>query len=170
MVTPTDGPFYDDFQVGMDIPPLPPVTLTAADNVWYRALTGDQHMPSLDDRLFARLAGMEGPLINPGLVLQYSVGQTTNASRRAIANLYYRSLRMHRPVLAGDTLSTQTTVPGLKAARPKDAETRGRVWLGMETRSDAGVVASYERCVPLPCGGEAPGHDSDTPGPDEPQP
>ena len=122
MATPTDGPFYDDFHVGMDIPPLPPVTLTAADNVWYRALTGDQHMPSLDDRLFARLAGTQGTMINPGLVLQYSVGQTTNASRRAIANLYYRSLRVHRPVLAGETLSTHTTVLGLKDARPKDGE------------------------------------------------
>src|SRR5207249_4221227 len=63
-----------------------------------------------------------------------------------------------------------TTVLGLKDARPKDGEHRGRVWLGMETRSDAGVVAAYERCVLLPGRGEPPGHDSDIPGPDEPQP
>src|SRR6266550_722845 len=58
-----------------------------------------------------------------------------DANRRAIANLYYRSLHVHRPVLAGETLSTHTTVLGLKDARPKDGEHRGRVWLGMETRS-----------------------------------
>ena len=37
------GPFYEDFRVGATLPPLPSVTLTDADNVVYRAITGDQH-------------------------------------------------------------------------------------------------------------------------------
>ena len=34
-----DGPYYDDFELGMIIPPLPAVTLTEADNVAYRMIT-----------------------------------------------------------------------------------------------------------------------------------
>ena len=43
-----DGPYYDDFELGMIIPPLPAVTLTEADNVAYRMITGDQHFASAD--------------------------------------------------------------------------------------------------------------------------
>ena len=43
-----DGPYYDDFEAGMTIPPLPAVTVTEADNVAYRRITGDQHFASAD--------------------------------------------------------------------------------------------------------------------------
>ena len=170
MATTSDGPFYDDLHVGMVIPPLPPITLRPADNVVYRAISGDQHMLSLDDRLYARVSGGSGTLINPGLVLQYAIGQTTNATRWVIANLYYRSLRVHRPVTAGETLSTHTTVLGLSDSRPKDGQPRGKAWLGIETSSDAGVVAQYERCALMPCRGDAPGHRDDIPGPEAARP
>ena len=43
-----DGPYYDDFEIDMLIPPLPAVTMTEADNVAYRMITGDQHFASAD--------------------------------------------------------------------------------------------------------------------------
>ena len=37
------GPLYEDFSVGATLPPLPSITVTAADNASYRAVTGYQH-------------------------------------------------------------------------------------------------------------------------------
>jgi acyl dehydratase len=160
-----DGPFYDELTTGQTIPALPPLTLTAADNVVYRAITGDQHRPSADVRAWAAMGG-SGSMMNPGIVMQTAIGQTTGATRRAIANLYYRTVRVHRPVTAGETIWTTTTVLGLADASPKDGLHRGKVWLGIESRTDAGVVMTCERCALLPCaGGASPGHHADIPGP-----
>lgn len=175
-----DGPYYDDFEKGMTIPPLPPVTVTEADNVAYRMITGDQHRPSADRRLYAALTrrpaegstrGSTGSgLVCPGLVMQYSIGQTTNATRRAIANLYYRSVRIVRPVEVGETLHTTTTVLGLADSRPKGDQHRGKVWLGIETAGDGGPVAAYERCALVASRGPSPGHGDEIPGPSDPVP
>ena len=50
-----DGPYYDDFETGMTIPPLPAVTVTEADNVAYRRITGDQHFASADTVSYTHL-------------------------------------------------------------------------------------------------------------------
>ena len=162
------GPLFDDLVVGDEIPPLPPVTLTEADNALYRAVTGDQHLLSANVSAY-RSAGGRGALANPALVMQYSIGQTTNATRRAIANLYYRSVRVLRLVELGETLSTTTTVLGLRDASAKDGRKRGKVWLAIHTTGDAGPVAEYERCALLPARGEC-GHTDEIPGPSVPTP
>ena len=107
-----DGPYYDDFEAGMTIPPLPAVTVTEADNVAYRRITGDQHFASADRGAYQGISGSAKALVNPGLVMQFAIGQTTNATRKAIANLYYRSVRILRPVEVGETITTTTTVLG----------------------------------------------------------
>ena len=50
-----------------------------------------------DATKYRAASGGDGMLANPGLVLQYSIGQTTMATRQAIANLYYRSVRVRAP-------------------------------------------------------------------------
>ena len=135
-----DGPYYDDFEHGMTIPPLPAVTVTEADNVAYRMITGDQHFASADQDSYQQISGSSKALVNPGLVMQFAIGQTTNATRKAIANLYYRSVRILRSVEIGETLKTTTTVLGLSDAKPKDGQHRGKVWLGIETSTDRGPV------------------------------
>lgn len=161
---PLDGPFYDELAVGETIPALPPITFTDADNVIYRAITGDQHLPSVDRRCFAAMGG-SGALVNPGIVMQSAVGQTTGATRRAIANLYYRTVRIHRPVTVGETLWTTTKVLGLADASAKDGLHRGKVWVGIESRTEGGVVMTCERVALLPARGQAdPGHASPIPG------
>ncbi|MEI7546792.1 MAG: MaoC/PaaZ C-terminal domain-containing protein, partial [Actinomycetota bacterium] len=162
------GRLFEDFEIGGTIPALPPLTITEADNSIYRAVTGDQHRLAADVTAY-RAAGGKGSLANPGLVMQVSIGQTTNATRRAIANLYYRSVRVLRPVEIGQTLTTITTVLGLRDAAAKDGQHRGKVWLGIETRCEEGIVARYERCA-LVAGTLSPGHSSDIPGPSEPTP
>jgi len=162
------GPLFEDFEIGGTIPPLPPLTVTPGDNSVYPAVTGDQHRFSADAAAY-RAAGGTGTLVNPALVMQVSIGQTTNATRRAIANLYYRSVRVLRPVHVGQTLTTVATVLGLRDAQAKDGQHRGKVWLGIETRSEDGIVAQYERCA-LVAGTRSPGHTSEIPGPSDPTP
>jgi 2-methylfumaryl-CoA hydratase len=165
------GPFYEDFVVGATLPALPSVTLTDSDNAVYRAITGDQHALAADATLFRSVSGAGGRLANPGLVMQYSIGQTTMATRQAIANLYYRSVRALRPVELGETLSTTTTVLGLRDSAPKGGQHRGKVWLGITTHGDSGRAVEYERCALVRARGtEQPGHDDDIPGPTEPTP
>ena len=164
------GPMFDDFVVGATIPSLPSVTLTEADNAMYRAMTGDQHRFAADVAAYRAATGAGGALANPAVVMQYSIGQTTNATRRAIANLYYRSVRVLRPAEIGETLTTITTVLGLRDASPKDGQHRGRVWLGIRTTSDAGLVVEYERCALIPARTGPHGHADEIPGPSEPTP
>lgn len=165
-----DGPYYDEFAKGMTIPWLPPVTVTEADNVAYRMITGDQHLPSADRRLAAELTGREVAMVYPALAMQYSIGQTTNATRRAIANLYYRSVRILRTVDVGETLRTTATVLGLSDGKPKDGQHRGKVWLGIETVGSNGPVVRYERCALVAARTTSPGHADEIPGPSEPAP
>ena len=165
------GPMYEDFSVGATLPPLPSITLTEADNAIYRAITGDQHAMVADATKYRAASGGDGMLANPGLVLQYSIGQTTMATRQAIANLYYRSVRVLRPVEVGQTLSTVTTVLGLKDSAPKGDQFRGKVWLGITTSSDDGPVVEYERCALVRGRGPGqPGHADAIPGPSDPSP
>ncbi len=165
------GPMYEDFTVGAVLPSLPSVTLTEADNTIYRAITGDQHLLVSDTNRYRASTGHSGTLANPGLVMQYSIGQTTMATRQAIANLYYRSVRVLHPVELGQTLSTVTTVLGLKDSAPKGDQFRGKVWLGITTSADDGPVIEYERCALVRGRGRSqPGHDSDIPGPSDPSP
>jgi 2-methylfumaryl-CoA hydratase len=164
------GPFYEDFSVGATLPSLPSVTLTAADNTIYRAITGDQHALAADTSLYAAVSGhADSALANPGVVMHYAMGQTTMATRQAVANLYYRSVRSLRPVELGQTLSTVTTVLGLRDSTPKGDQHRGKVWLGIVTSSEDGPVLEFERCALIRGRTTGlPGHDDDIPGPSEP--
>ena len=162
------GPFFDELNTGETITPLPSLTLSDADNTFYRAITGDQHLLTADCGLYNEVSGSSGSLINPGLIMQVSIGQTTNATRKAIANLYYRSVEILRPVEIGETLSTSTVVLGLCDASPKEGLNRGKVWLGIETRSGEEIIARYERVALLPCNGDSPGHNDEIPGPTVP--
>lgn len=165
------GPLYEDFTVGATLPPLPSITLTDADNTAYRAITGDQHPLAADAAAYRAASGSSGSLVNPALVLQYSIGQTTMATRQAIANLYYRSMRVVRAVEVGETMSTTTTVLGLKDSSPKGDQFRGKVWLGITSSTEAGPVAEYERCALVRGRGPGqPGHADEIPGPSAPAP
>lgn len=165
------GPLYEDFTVGATLPPLPSVTIGSADNTLYRAITGDQHALAADSTLYRAATGRDAGLANPALVMQYSIGQTTMATRQAIANLYYRSVRVLRPVELGETLSTTTTVLGLKDSSPKGDLFRGKVWLGISSSTEHGPVVEYERCALVRGRGPGqPGHADEIPGPSDPTP
>ena len=163
-----DGPYYDDLSVGQVLPPQPGVTLDAGMAALYQSIVGERLALALDDRRSAAVTGRAERLASPGLVLSLAMGQSTVATRRVIANLFYRDVRLHRPVHIGETLHTVVTVRALADSSPRDGRARGKVLLGMVTTADDEVVGSYERCALLPArGSAAPGHADPipTPGP-----
>ena len=94
-----------------------------------------------------------------------AIGQSTLATQRVKANLFYRGLTYHRFPVIGDTLYTRTEVVGLKqnSAKPGRAPT-GLAALRMTTIDQADrLVLDFYRCAMLPLSPGAPdtGHADD---------
>lgn len=147
-----DGPYFDDLQVGQILDPAPAITIDAGLTAAYQAISGDPLALSLSQPLAEAVTGEPGALVNPTLALHVSIGQSTVATRRVIANLFYRGVRLLRPVRVGDTLLTTVEIRGLKEGRRRpDRAPRGTVLLGIRTLDQEGrPVADYERCPMLP--------------------
>ena len=160
---PLDGPYYDLLRPGMELPRQPGVTLDSGLCAVYQALTGERLPLVTDRRLCAAVTGSEQPLVSPGLVMALSVGHTTTISRRVIANLFYRDVRLLRPVHQGRTLETSVRVVAMRDARRRpDRPPRGMVLVSCESTADGRAAVTYQRCPLLPATGtELPGFDDD---------
>ena len=98
------------------------------------------------------MTGAATALAHPALVCDVAIGQTTLATQRVKANLFYRGLTFHRFPVIGDTLYTRTEVVGLKqnSAKPGRAPT-GLAALRMTTIDQADrLVLDFYRCAMLP--------------------
>ncbi len=146
---PEDGPYFDDFTVGETLPMAPAVTIGAGEVALYQSIVGDPLRVPLSHPLSSRTTGRAEPVVNPALVMHVSIGQSTVATRRVIANLFYRGVVLRRPVHLGETLSTTVVVRGLREnQRRADRPPRGMVLLGITTVDEAGgLVVNYERCA-----------------------
>src|SRR6478735_3551361 len=69
---------------------------------------------SLDTDLAHAVVGANTALAHPALVCDVAIGQSTLATQRVKANLFYRGLRFHRFPVIGDSMHTRTEVVGLK--------------------------------------------------------
>ncbi len=146
------GPYFEDFRIGQEYD-APAVTLTSGHAALYQAITGDRLPLPLDHHLSRRLTGLDRPLAHPMLVINLAIGQTTWASQRVKANLFYRGLVLRRPVLLGDTLRTTSRVVALKQNKTKPGRpATGIVALEMTSRNqDDEEVLHFWRCPMLPC-------------------
>lgn len=163
MTIPLDGPFYGDLAPGDELPRQPGVTIDSGMCAYYQAAVGERLPLSLDRRLSASVVGDARPLVSAGLVMQLSVGLSTTVSRRAIANLFYRGITVHRPVFVGETLETVVTVTACADGSSRPGRPgRGKVLVDIVTTADGEEAVTYERCPMLPAGdNEMPGHDDD---------
>ena len=147
------GPYFEDFAVGQIMPDAPAVTITAGHAAIHQALFGDRLRLPLDHPLSQRITGHDQPLANPSLVCNVAIGQTTYASQRVKANLFYRGLVFRRPVYLGDTIHTTTRVAALKQnlAKPGRPAT-GLVVLEMRVANQRDEeVLRFWRCPMIPC-------------------
>ena len=148
----TGGPHFDDLEVGQVFDAAPAMTLTAGAAAVHQSILGDRLRLALDAQLAYAVTGAPAPLAHPGLVCDVAIGQSTLATQRVKANLFYRGLVFHRFPVIGDTLFTRTEVVGLKqnSARPGRAPT-GLAALRMTTVDHIGrLVLDFYRCAMLP--------------------
>jgi len=108
------GNFFEDFSIGQTIRHATPRTMTAGEAAVYFALTGSR-CPSHSSEVVARTLGYAGRPLDDLLVFNTAFGKTVpDISLNAIANLGYADVRFLAPVYAGDTLSAESVVIGLK--------------------------------------------------------
>lgn len=160
---PLDGPYYDLLRPGEELTRQPGVTLDSGVCAVYQALVGER-LPLTQNRpLCEAVTGSPRPLVSPGLVMALSVGHTTTVSRRVIANLFYRDVRLPLPVFQGQTLETSVRVVAMRDGRRRaDRAPRGMVLVACESTADGAVAATYQRCPLLPAtGSDLPGFDDD---------
>jgi acyl dehydratase len=159
------GPWYEDLAVGQVFAEAPGLTLTDGHAALHQAILGDRLRLPLDAHLCARVVGEGERLAHPGLVCDVAIGQSTIATQRVIANLFYRGLVLRRAPRIGDTLRTTTEVVALRdtSARPGRAPT-GLAALRIRTVDQLDrPVLDFHRCAMLPMRDESrrPGHDDD---------
>lgn len=152
-IIPVGGPWFEDLTVGQTVADTPAVTLTDGHAALHLATFGDRLRLPLDQSLSRAVTGDTRALAHPMLAINLAIGQTTWASFRVKANLFYRGLVLRRPVFIGDTLATVTKIVALKqnAAKPGRAAT-GLVGLEIATTNQRGeTVLKFWRCPMVAC-------------------
>jgi len=108
------GNFFEDFTLGQVIEHATPRTVTDGDRALYGALYPTRFaVPS--SAAFAASVGLDPAPVEELIAFHIAFGKTVpDVSLNAVANLGYAECRFHRPIVAGDTLSTRSEVIGLK--------------------------------------------------------
>tara|TARA_Y100000590_G_scaffold455613_1_gene604605 strand:- start:800 stop:1777 length:978 start_codon:yes stop_codon:yes gene_type:complete len=142
-----DGPYYDDMAPGMVFPSPPPVHVDSGMAATYQSIAGEALPLVLDTRISNAVTGLSDRLISPGLLLHLSIGASTVATKKVIANLFYRNVRILRPVILGETLVTTTQVMAMRDSAPKENRSnRGKVLLKITTEANGEPILDYYRC------------------------
>jgi len=159
----SDGPYYEDMEKGLIFPAAPAVVLDSGLASVYQSIVGEALPLVLDPKLCGEITGIEQRIVSPGLLLHLSIGASTVATKKVIANLFYRNVRILRPVFLGEVLNTTTEVVALQDSRSKNKGTlRGKVLLKITTFANDEKVLEYYRAPLIRLKGkELPGHNDD---------
>jgi acyl dehydratase len=159
------GPHFDELHVGQVFGWAPSMTLSVGAAAVHQSILGDRMRLPLDQTLTHAVTGASAALAHPAFVCDVAIGQSTLATQRVKANLFYRGLRFHRFPVLGDTLYTRTEVVGLKQNSAKTGRApTGLAALRMTTIDQADrLVLDFHRCAMLPLreGAAETGHDDD---------
>jgi 2-methylfumaryl-CoA hydratase len=111
---PGRGNYFEDFHIGQVFKHATPRTITDGDCALYIALTGSRHILHCAQPV-AHALGYRNQPVDDLLSFHIAFGKTVpDISVNAVANLGYADARFLLPVYPGDTLSTTSTVTGLK--------------------------------------------------------
>ena len=111
---PPEGYFLEDFELDRVFRHATPRTVTAGDVSLDIALTGARKPVHCSEPL-ARSLGHPSCPVDDLLVFNIAFGKTVpDVSYNAVANLGYADVRFRAPVYAGDTLSCESRVIGVK--------------------------------------------------------
>src|SRR3954463_15689026 len=89
-------PFFEDLAVGARFEEAPALTLTDGHAALHQSIAGDRLRIALDREVGERVLGPGPPLAHPALVWDVAIGQSTVATGRVIANLFYRAPVLRR--------------------------------------------------------------------------
>jgi 2-methylfumaryl-CoA hydratase len=110
----SEGNFFEDFELGLNLIHGVPRTITEADASLYLALTGSR-FPLYCAQTIAASVGFDSMPLDNLLVFHIAFGKTVNdVSLNAVANLGYAEVQFEKPCFAGDTLAVTSQVIGLK--------------------------------------------------------
>lgn len=139
------GNFFEDFSLGQVIKHATPRTITEGDVSLYTALYGSRFALSSSDE-FARSLGLSRAPVDDILAFHMVFGKTVpDVSLNAVANLGYANGKFGVPVFPGDTISTTSTVTGLKE---NSSGKTGVVYVESTGKNQQGhTVLSYSRWV-----------------------
>ena len=139
------GNFFEDFKIGQVFLHATPRTLSDGDSALYIALTGARQVLHSAQPV-AHAMGYKNRTIDDLLAFHMALGKTVpDISINAIANLGYAQVQFVRPIYAGDTISSKSTVVGLKQ---NSDEKSGIVYVHCEAlNQDHQVVISWVRWV-----------------------
>ncbi len=139
------GNYFEDFYLGQELIHAIPRTVTEGDVALYTALFGSRFVINSSDQFAAGLGLPRAP-VDSLLAFHMVFGKTVpDISLNAVANLGYANGRFGQPVYPGDTLTTTSTVIGLR--QNKDGK-HGVVYVrsvGVNQRDE--VVVDYVRWV-----------------------
>jgi 2-methylfumaryl-CoA hydratase len=108
------GNFFEDFHLNQVIQHATPRTIAEGEMALYIALTGARQVLHSADTV-AQSLGYNARPVDDLLAFHIAFGKTVpDISVNAVANLGYADVRFLQPVHIGDTLSTSSTVIGLK--------------------------------------------------------
>jgi acyl dehydratase len=157
------APYFEDLPVGRRFEDAPSLTLTDGHAAVHQAIVGDRLRVVLDRALSDAVLGPGAPLAHPALVWDTAIGQSSAATGRVIANLFYRGLLLHRPVRIGDTLRTVTEVVARRENRVREGRPpTGLVVLRIRTvDQEDRPVLDFTRCPMIPLRGEPTGEAGD---------
>lgn len=139
------GNFFEDFQIGQEIRHATPRTITSGDVALYTGLYGPRFAVQSSDE-FAQGLGYRAAPVDDLLAFHMVFGKTVpDVSLNAVANLGYAGGVFGVPVYPGDTVSSVSTVTGIK--ENSNGKT-GVVYVNSVGRNQRGeMVLDYNRWV-----------------------
>lgn len=139
------GRFFEDYHVGQVIAHAVPRTLSGGERALYHALYPARHALHSSDE-FARACGLPAAPMDDLVAFHTVFGKTVpDVSLNAIANLGYAEGRWLQPVWPGDTITSDSTVIGVKE---NSNGTSGVVWVRTRGLNQHGAaVLDYVRWV-----------------------
>ncbi|TVX96007.1 acyl dehydratase [Mycolicibacterium porcinum] len=148
----SSGPYFDELTRNTVFDWSPALTLTSGGAALHQAILGDRLRLPLDRELSRAVTGQLSVVAHPAYVCDVAIGQSTLATQRVKANLFYRGLRFHRFPAIGDSLYTRTEVVGLRQNSTKPGRpSTGLAALRITTVDQADrLVLDFHRCAMLP--------------------
>ncbi|MGY8908231.1 MAG: MaoC family dehydratase [Pseudomonadales bacterium] len=123
------GWFFEDYKLGQVMEHAVPRTVSTGERALYHSLYPARHALYSSD-VFAQSCGLPRSPLDDMIVFHVVFGKTVpDISLNAVANLGYAEARWLLPVYPGDTLSSRSTVIGLKQ---NSSGKTGVVWVRTE--------------------------------------